>query len=36
MADPTVRRVRLSIDLVSLLMDLVMMEIVDLEMVNLN
>ena len=35
-ADPTVTRVILSEDLVSLLLDLVMMDMVDLEMMILN
>ena len=36
MADPIIRRVRLSTDLASLLLDLVMMEIVDLKMMSCN
>ena len=36
MANPTVRRVRLLVDLVSLRFDLVMMEIADLAMMSLN
>ena len=36
MVDPTFKRVGLSMDLVSLLLDLVMMEIVDLPMMSLN